>query len=187
MSAHKKASVPVPETARTAGGCDRTGAAKAPVLSPASPLIPRKRPTNGVPWSVGTLSLLTAEEAYTVVHRPSRRGFPCLQRRSFCVLPSCCLHLQLAQFVLLMSIQYLMERTDGVEQTAVVLETGPGEYGGVLCADEPFVSESADVFAHRIDAQLSGCTDGFVAGPALMGAPVCASEQVGVHHELPRR
>ena len=88
------------------------------------------------------------------------RLLSCLQRRSFCILPSCCLYLQSAQFVLLMRIQHLMEWTDCVEQAAVVLETGPGEYGGVLCADEPFVSESADVLAHRIDAQLSCCTNG---------------------------
>lgn len=83
-----------------------------------------------------------------------------------------------------MSIQHLMEWTDGVEQAAVVLETGPGEYGGVLCADEPLVSERADVLAHRIDAQLSCCTNGFVAGPALTGAPICTAEQVGVHRKL---
>ena len=58
------------------------------------------------------------------------------------------MHLQSAKFVLLMSIQHLMERTDGVEQTAIVLETGPGKYGGVLCTDEPLVSEGADVLAH---------------------------------------
>ena len=35
MSANKKASASVSETARTAGGCGRAGAAKAPALSPA--------------------------------------------------------------------------------------------------------------------------------------------------------
>ena len=86
-----------------------------------------------------------------------------------------------------MSLQHLLEWTDGVEQVAVVLETGPGEDGGVLCVDEPFVSEGADVLAHRVDTQLSCCTDGFVAGPALVGVPICASEEVGVHRELPWR
>lgn len=80
-----------------------------------------------------------------------------------------------------------MERTDGVEQTTVVLETGPGEDGGVLCADEPFVCEGADVFAHCIDTHLRRCTDGFVAGPALMSTPVCTAEQIGVHRELIRK
>ena len=31
-----------PATARTAGSCERTGATKAPVLSPAAPFVPRK-------------------------------------------------------------------------------------------------------------------------------------------------
>ena len=86
-----------------------------------------------------------------------------------------------------MSIQHLMERTDGVEQAAVVFEASLGEDDGVLCADEPFVSESADVLAHCVDAQLSCCTNGFVAGPAPMGTPVRTAEQVGVHCKLPRR
>lgn len=80
-----------------------------------------------------------------------------------------------------------MEWTDSVEQTAIVLETGLGKDVGVLCADEPFVSESADVFAHCIDTHPRRRADGLVAGPALMSASVRASEQVGVHRELPRR
>ena len=56
------------------------------------------------------------------------------------------------QLVLLMSIQHLMERADGVEQTAVVLEAGPGKGCGVLCTDEAFDSEGADVLAHYVDA-----------------------------------
>ena len=77
-----------------------------------------------------------------------------------------------------------MKWTDGVEQAAVALETGLGKDGGVLCADETFGSESADVFEHCVDAYPRRRSDGFVAGPALVGAPICASEQVGVHREL---
>lgn len=75
-----------------------------------------------------------------------------------------------------MSIQHLLKWTDGVEQTAVVLETGLGKDGGVLCADGSFVSESADVFAHCVDAYPRRRADGLIAGPALVGTPVCASE-----------
>ena len=80
-----------------------------------------------------------------------------------------------------------MERTDGVEQVAVALETGLGEDSGVLCTDEPFVSEGANVFAHRVDTHPRRRSDGLVAGPALMSASVRASEQVGVHRKLARR
>ena len=86
-----------------------------------------------------------------------------------------------------MSIQHLMEWVDGVEQTAVVLETSLGEDGGVICADESFVSQGADVFAHCVDTHLCRCTDSFVAGPALVSTSVCAAEQIGVHRELTRR
>ena len=75
-----------------------------------------------------------------------------------------------------MSIQHLMEWVDGVEQTAVVLETSLGEDGGVICADESFVSQGADVFAHCVDAYPRRRADGLIAGPALVGTPVCASE-----------
>ena len=85
-----------------------------------------------------------------------------------------------------MSIQYLLEWSDGVEQTAVVLETGPGEYDGVRCADKTFVSERADMFAHRVDAHPRRHADGLVAGPALMSASVRTAEQVGVHRKLSR-
>ena len=68
-----------------------------------------------------------------------------------------------------------------------MLETSLGKDGGVFCADESLVSERADVFAHCVDTHLCRCTDGFVAGPALMGTPICTAEQVGVHRELSRR
>ena len=61
------------------------------------------------------------QRGHTATHRLLRRASPCLQRRNFCVLPSCPLHFQSAQLVLLMSIQHLMERTDGVEQTRRIL------------------------------------------------------------------
>lgn len=86
-----------------------------------------------------------------------------------------------------MSIQHLLEWTDGVEQTAVVLEASLGEDDGVLCADETFVSEGADVLAHRVDARPRRHTDGLVAGPALMSASVRTAEQVRIHCELSRR
>ena len=86
-----------------------------------------------------------------------------------------------------MSVQHFLKWADGVEQTAVVLKAGPGEDRGVLCADETFVSERADVFAHCVDAHLCCRTDGFVAGSALACASVCTAEQIGVHRELARR
>jgi len=42
---------------------------------------------------------------------------------------------------LVVSIQYLLDRLDGVEQAAVVLEPVPGEHRDILCVDESFVSE----------------------------------------------
>ena len=80
-----------------------------------------------------------------------------------------------------MRLQYLLEWTDCVEQTADVLKAGFGKDCGVLCTDEPLVREGAGVLAYRVDAQLSRYADGFVAGPALMDAPVLAAEQIGVH------
>ena len=81
-------------------------------------------------------------------------------------------------------LQHFLEWTDGVEQAAIVFETSPGEDGGVLCVDETFVCEGAYVLTHRIDAHPRCCTDGFVAGPALVGASVRTSEQVGVHRKF---
>ena len=52
------------------------------------------------------------------------------------------------------------------------------------CADEPFVSERTDVLVYCVDAHPRRRTNCFVTGPALMGAPVCAAEQVGVHCEF---
>ena len=86
-----------------------------------------------------------------------------------------------------MRLQHFLEWTDGVEQTAIVLEAGLGEDRGVLCADESFVSEGADMLAHRVDAHLRCRADDFVAGPALVCASVCTAEQIGVHRELARR
>ena len=86
-----------------------------------------------------------------------------------------------------MTTQHLLEWSDGVKQAAIVLEAGLGKDDGVLCADEPFISEGADVFAHRVDAHPRCRADGFVAGPELVSTSVCTAEEVGVHCELTRR
>ena len=75
-----------------------------------------------------------------------------------------------------MTTQHLLEWSDGVKQAAIVLEAGLGKDFGVFCTDESFVSESTDVFMHCIDAHPRRHSDGSVAGPALMGASVRASE-----------
>ena len=87
----------------------------------------------------------------------------------------------------MVSVQHLLDWLDGVEQTAVALEAIPGVYHCVLRTDETFVSEGADVFAHCVDAHSCRRSDGLVAGPALMGAPVLTAEQIRVHGELSGR
>ena len=86
-------------------------------------------------------------------------------------------HIHLRQLLFIELVYGQLDWTDGVEQVAVALETSLGGDGGVLCADETFAGEGADVLVHRVDTQLSCCADGSVAGPALMGAPVRAAEQ----------
>ena len=95
------------------------------------------------------------------------------------------IHLRQLLFVEL--IERSLDRADGVQQTAVVLKAGLGKDRGVLCADESFVSEGADVLAHCVDAHPCRRTNRFIAGPALVGTPVCAAEQISVHRELTRR
>ena len=50
---------------------------------------------------------------------------------------------QSSQFGLMMRLQHILKRTDGVQQTAVALETGLGEDSSIFCTDESFVSERA--------------------------------------------
>ena len=47
--------------------------------------------------------------------------------------------------------------------------------GAARFDDETFIGEGTDVLAHRVDAQLCRRANRFVAGPALVGTPVCAT------------
>ena len=91
---------------------------------------------------------------------------------------SCHIHLRHLLFVEL--IQRQLDRTDGVEQIAVALQTIPGGDACALRTDELSLLQFTHILADGIGAHPHCSADGFVAGPALIGTPAFTAEQVRV-------
>ena len=88
------------------------------------------------------------------------------------------IHLRHLLFVEL--IQRQLDRTDGVEQIAVALQTIPGGDACALRTDELSLLQFTHILADDIGAHPHCSADGFVAGPALIGTPAFTAEQVRV-------
>ncbi len=71
-----------------------------------------------------------------------------------------------------------MDWTDGVEQVAVALQTGPGGDRRALCTDELSLLQFTHILADGVGAHPHCSADSLVAGPALVGLSVLTAEQV---------
>lgn len=74
----------------------------------------------------------------------------------------------------------ISDRQDGVPETAVALETVPGDDLRALCSDEPMLLQCGNILCYGIDRDAQLPCDGGVADDALVGAAVFDAEQVGV-------
>ena len=68
---------------------------------------------------------------------------------------------------LIVGLQNILERGDGIEQIAISFCASLGGNGGVLSLDKALALEAADVFCHRVFRHAHRFTNRFVAGPAL--------------------
>ena len=73
-----------------------------------------------------------------------------------------------------------LDRTDGVAQTSVTLDTLLGDDRGVLRRDKTLVHQLRHILFHRFDRELHRLTDCLIGRPALMGLAVFDIEQVSV-------
>ena len=80
-----------------------------------------------------------------------------------------------------------MDGEDGVEQVAVALQTGLGGDGYALCTDELPLLQFVHILANGVGAHPHRSANGFVAGPALVGASILTAEQIGVDGQRTRR
>ena len=91
---------------------------------------------------------------------------------------SCHIHLRHLLFVEL--IQRQLDRTDGVEQIAVALQSVSRGDGRSLCTDELPLLQPAHILAGSVGAYPHCSADGLVAGSALVGVSILTAEQIGV-------
>ena len=70
----------------------------------------------------------------------------------------------------------ILDRQDGVPETAVALETALGDDLRPLCSDETVLLQRGNIFCHGIDRDAQLPCDGGVADDALVGAAVFDAE-----------
>ena len=88
------------------------------------------------------------------------------------------------QLTLIAEGEGILDRQDGVPETAVALETVSGDDLRPLCSDETVLLQCGNIFCHGIDRDAQLPCDGGVADDALVGAAVFDAEQVGVDVDL---
>lgn len=84
------------------------------------------------------------------------------------------------QLPLIVRLQNILERGDGIEQIAVPFYASLGGNGSGFCADKALALKGGDVFCRRVFRHAHCFADGFVAGPALARFSVGTAEQIGV-------
>ena len=67
---------------------------------------------------------------------------------------------------------------DGIPETAVALETVPGDDLRPLCSDKTMFLQCSNVLRHRVDRDAQLLCDGGVADNALISAAVLDAEEV---------
>ena len=72
----------------------------------------------------------------------------------------------------------------GIAQIAVLFDPGFCQDRGWLCGDESFLRERIDILHDRIFCTANSFSDRGVAGPALVGAGVFKTAEVGVDRDL---
>ena len=83
-----------------------------------------------------------------------------------------------------MVVDSFLDGTDGELQGAVSHLAGLGTHLGWLYVDEAPLLQLANVLGHRVGAHAGVLANLPDAGPALMGFPVLAEDQVGVDGQL---
>ena len=89
-------------------------------------------------------------------------------------------HVHLRQLLVVELIQCQLDRTDGVEQIAVALQSVSRGDGRSLCTDELPLLQPAHILAGSVGAYPHCSADGLVAGSALVGVSILTAEQIGV-------
>mgnify|MGYP003200292755 CR=1 FL=1 len=78
----------------------------------------------------------------------------------------------------------ILNRQDGVPETAVALETVPGDDLRALCSDEPMLLQRGNILCHGVDRDTQLPCDGGIADKALVGSSILNAEQIGVDVDL---
>lgn len=90
------------------------------------------------------------------------------------------------QLLMIVRLQNILERGDGIEQIAISFYASLGGNGGVFSLDKALAFECADVFCHRVFRHAHRFTNRFVTGPALACFSVGTAEQIGVDGQFTR-
>lgn len=83
-----------------------------------------------------------------------------------------------------MELDRFADGADVVAQIVVLFETILHNNGCWFRSDETFLHQSVHIPLDGSFAPGDGAANGFVAGPALVGTPVLAIEQISVHRQF---
>ena len=77
-----------------------------------------------------------------------------------------------------------LDGADGVKQIAVTHQACPGFHLGRFRVDQPLLFQLPDVLGNRVGAHAGVLADFANTGPALVGFPILAENQVGINCQL---
>ncbi len=91
---------------------------------------------------------------------------------------------QLLQLPLIVRLQNILERGDGIEQVAIPFYAGLGGNVSGFGADQALAFKGADAFGNRVFRHAHRFADCLIAGPALARFSVGTAEQIGVNGQF---